>query len=370
MRHQKGRTAGAPVRTRLGAVQGFGAGLVPRRPLVLHFGAQAAATQRRAATFASLGPRRTIESSGSPPAARTEEHTNMPNPALNENAWKKAVADDQVGWAAPAAGTADTGTADPGTYHAPIDDGPISPYRTGRMTMGGAMSATGVLFVVLLAFGAIGWSAVTTSPVGEVEWPSWIFLPMFGALGVAFLTIFKPHLARFTEPRVRARSRASCSGRSRAIYDAQWNGIVIQAVAPDRSGVLRDAASCTRPASSRSPTACAGWRSSRPFGVVVVLRGRADRCRLFGREHAVHHGSRPLRHRVQRRRSSAWPPSTSMLDFDFIERGAQRGPAEADGVVRGVRPDGHPRVAVPRDAAAARQAAFPLIGSATVGRHG
>ena len=60
------------------------------------------------------------------------------------------------------------------------------------------MSATGVLFVVLLAFGAVGWSAVPTSPVGEVQWPGWIFLPLFGALGVAFLTIFKPHLARFT----------------------------------------------------------------------------------------------------------------------------------------------------------------------------
>ena len=26
----------------------------------------------------------------------------MPNPGTNENAWKKAVADDEVGWAAPA----------------------------------------------------------------------------------------------------------------------------------------------------------------------------------------------------------------------------------------------------------------------------
>src|SRR5262245_51380626 len=106
----------------------------------------------------------------------------MPNPALNDNTWKKAIADDEVGWAAKGTGAVDAGATDASTtvWHDPINDGPTTPYRTDRMTMGGAMSATGVLFVVLLAFGAIGWSAVKTSPVGEVEWPGWIFLPMFG----------------------------------------------------------------------------------------------------------------------------------------------------------------------------------------------
>jgi uncharacterized YccA/Bax inhibitor family protein len=175
--------------------------------------------------FSSRLGRRTIVRSGRT-AAHMEALKAMPNPALNENAWKKATADDEVGWAAKGTGAVDTGAT---TYHPAIDDGPISPYRTDRMTMGGAMSATGVLFVVLLAFGAAGWAATPTSPVGEVQFPGWLLLPLFGALGVAFLTIFKPHLARFTSFGYAALEGLVLGAISR-VYDAQWNGIVVQAV--------------------------------------------------------------------------------------------------------------------------------------------
>ena len=95
----------------------------------------------------------------------------MPNPALNEKNWKKAASEDEVGWAAGGAGAVDATAT---TYHPPIDDGPISPLRTGVMTMGGAMSATGVLFVVLLATAVIGWNSVETGvegSVGSVDFP-------------------------------------------------------------------------------------------------------------------------------------------------------------------------------------------------------
>jgi uncharacterized YccA/Bax inhibitor family protein len=242
----------------------------------------------------------------------------MPNPALNENAWKKAVADDQVGWAAPAA---DTGTADPGTYHAPIDDGPISPYRTGRMTMGGAMSATGVLFVVLLAFGAIGWSAVTTSPVGEVEWPSWIFLPMFGALGVAFLTIFKPHLARFTSFLYAALEGVVLGAISR-IYDAQWNGIVIQAVLLTAAvffGMLLLYSTRIIKVTDRMRRMVI----VATFGVVIVY-GVALIASLFGASISFITGASlfSILFSVAIVGLAAF---NLMLDFDFIERGANAG---------------------------------------------
>jgi len=242
----------------------------------------------------------------------------MPNPALNENAWKKAVADDHVGWAAPAA---DTGTADPGTYHAPIDDGPISPYRTGRMTMGGAMSATGVLFVVLLAFGAIGWSAVTTSPVGEVEWPSWIFLPMFGALGVAFLTIFKPHLARFTSFLYAALEGVVLGAISR-IYDAQWNGIVIQAVLLTAAvffGMLLLYSTRIIKVTDRMRRMVI----VATFGVVVVY-GVALIASLFGASISFITGASlfSIGFSVAIVGLAAF---NLMLDFDFIERGANAG---------------------------------------------
>ncbi len=242
----------------------------------------------------------------------------MPNPALNENAWKKAVADDEVGWAAPGAATADAGAT---TYHAPIDDGPITAYRTDHMTMGGAMSATGVLFVVLLAFGAIGWSAVTTSPVGEVQWPGWIFLPMFGALGVAFLTIFKPHLARFTSFLYAALEGVVLGAISR-IYDAQWNGIVIQAVLLTAAvffGMLLLYSTRIIKVTDRMRRMVI----VATFGVVVVY-GVSLLASLFGASISFITGASAfsILFSVAIVGLAAF---NLMLDFDFIERGANAG---------------------------------------------
>ena len=50
-----------------------------------------------------------------------------------------------------------------------------------------------------------------------------------GALGVAILTIFKPKLARFTSP-VYALLEGLVLGAISHVYEAQWNGIVVQAV--------------------------------------------------------------------------------------------------------------------------------------------
>jgi uncharacterized YccA/Bax inhibitor family protein len=242
----------------------------------------------------------------------------MPNPALNENTWKKAIADDEVGWAARGAGTADAGAT---VYHEPIDDGPITPYRTERMTMGGAMSATGVLFVVLLAFGAIGWSAVQTSPVGEVEWPGWIFLPLFGALGVAFLTIFKPHLARFTSFLYAALEGVVLGAISR-IYDAQWNGIVIQAVLLTAAvffGMLLLYSTRIIKVTDRMRRMVI----VATFGVVVVY-GVALLASLFGASISFITGASAfsILFSVAIVGLAAF---NLMLDFDFIERGANAG---------------------------------------------
>jgi hypothetical protein len=61
----------------------------------------------------------------------------MPNPVLNDKSFNEAA---RVGWAAP----------DQATQYVPgISDGPIS--NQNVMTMGGTMTATGVLFALLLA---------------------------------------------------------------------------------------------------------------------------------------------------------------------------------------------------------------------------
>jgi uncharacterized YccA/Bax inhibitor family protein len=54
-------------------------------------------------------------------------------------------------------------------------------------------------------------------------------LVVFGALGVALLTIFKPNLARFTAP-VYALLEGAFLGAISAAYNAAFDGIVLQAI--------------------------------------------------------------------------------------------------------------------------------------------
>jgi uncharacterized YccA/Bax inhibitor family protein len=154
----------------------------------------------------------------------------MPNPALNDKIFQQAAAantepsESDAGWAAP---------APEGVYHPPITDGPITPYRSYRtavMTVGGAATAAGVLIVLLCVGAVFGWNAVTIDQTGQtVNFPGWLLLPLFAALGVAFLTVFKPHLARFTGP-VYAILQGLVVGAISHVYDAAYNGIVIQAI--------------------------------------------------------------------------------------------------------------------------------------------
>ncbi len=108
------------------------------------------------------------------------------------------------------------------------------------MRIGGTMSATGVLLAILLVFGWIGWNAVTVvtreNPFsGETEVlsrdiPIWVFAGVFVGLGLAILTIFKPKFARITGPLYAAAEGIFLGGISK-LYEAQWDGIVPQAVA-------------------------------------------------------------------------------------------------------------------------------------------
>jgi uncharacterized YccA/Bax inhibitor family protein len=150
----------------------------------------------------------------------------MANPVLNDRAFEQAArTDGDAGWAAPAA--TDT------VFHEPITDGPISPYqsvRTGVMTVGGAATATGVLLVLLVAAGAVGWSLVKPDATGQtVTFPGWLLLPLFAALGIAIVTAFKPTVARFTAP-VYAILEGLVVGAISSVFNYYYSGIVIQAV--------------------------------------------------------------------------------------------------------------------------------------------
>jgi uncharacterized YccA/Bax inhibitor family protein len=128
------------------------------------------------------------------------------NPALNDSTFEKAAQD----WAPPA-----------GQPHQ-VD-------LSDRMTFSGTLTATGVCLAVLLVAAFVGWNAVDVDPLGNVSIPGWIFIPMLAGLGVAFLTIFKPPLARFTSP-VYSALQGLVVGAISAVYNVAYEGIVLQAV--------------------------------------------------------------------------------------------------------------------------------------------
>ena len=161
----------------------------------------------------------------------------MPNPVLNPQRWQEQ-SDDKAGWAAPATGAAGMAGGFGGRT---MQAGPEVPeVGAARMTIGGTMLATAVLFVLLLVTAAIGWSQVTQTETTQIvqgvpqttvqtNFPGWIWVPMLVGLGLAFVTVFKPKLARITAP-LYALGYGFAIGAISHMYDLQWDGIVLQAV--------------------------------------------------------------------------------------------------------------------------------------------
>jgi uncharacterized YccA/Bax inhibitor family protein len=123
---------------------------------------------------------------------------------------------------------------DPNLASAPA---PAAPFSV--MTVGGSVTATLVLLVLLLISAAFGWSQVvqthpTTNPLtgavnNNISIPSWIFVALIVGVGLGFLTAFKPKLARITGP-LYALAYGVAIGAISAVYNNAYNGIVTQAV--------------------------------------------------------------------------------------------------------------------------------------------
>lgn len=148
----------------------------------------------------------------------------MANPILNEKAANEAAA----GWAAPDAAAA-------GQYGAPrstpITDGPVSTWHPGAFTVGGTVTAAGVLLVLLLGAAAAGWAS-TSSALADGTNTSFPGLAIGGILVgfvCALVVSFKPMLARFLAP-VYALGEGFFLGVISKYYDSVYNGIVVQAV--------------------------------------------------------------------------------------------------------------------------------------------
>jgi uncharacterized YccA/Bax inhibitor family protein len=111
---------------------------------------------------------------------------------------------------------------------------------TAPFTVRGAVTATGVLTVLLVAAAVVGWMSVpefapvfdpitgeTTNPIGGI--PAWVFVA--GIAGFVFLLIsmFKPAAAIVTGP-LYALSYGVVVGAISHVYNASYEGIVTQAL--------------------------------------------------------------------------------------------------------------------------------------------
>jgi uncharacterized YccA/Bax inhibitor family protein len=137
------------------------------------------------------------------------------NPALNDKAFERAFETD-AGWAS---GTQAASPPSVDTPRVTVID---------AMTVNGTIWATAALLVLVIAGGVYGWNAVDVS-ADSVSFPTWMFPVSLLAFGVAILTCFKPHLARFTAP-VYSLLQGAFLGAISGVYNTAYDGIVLQAV--------------------------------------------------------------------------------------------------------------------------------------------
>lgn len=121
----------------------------------------------------------------------------------------------------------------------PVSPWPPAPGPLGgepTLRKGGVASATAVLLAIICATGVVGWNAITPAvedAQGEIvrsaQIPIWVFGAMIAAFALAIVTFFVPKIARFTAP-LYAVGEGIVLGAISAVYEAQYDGIVLQAV--------------------------------------------------------------------------------------------------------------------------------------------
>ena len=124
--------------------------------------------------------------------------------------------------------------------------------------MGGVVSASAVLLVLLVAAGIFGYAATTTTPE-RIELPAFLLPALLVALGAAIFTVFKPKYARYTAP-VYALLEGFVVGAISRLYEFQFDGIVRAGRRPHGRRVRHHAVPVLAAGSSGSPTSSA-WAS-------------------------------------------------------------------------------------------------------------
>jgi uncharacterized YccA/Bax inhibitor family protein len=242
----------------------------------------------------------------------------MSNPVLNERSLKAAG-----GWAAPQPGTAATGE-----YYPPLDDGPVSSWHPGAMTIKGTISATAALFVLLLASATVGWmqtDSMTYDEFGnaQVGFPPFALLGVIVGFACVIALYFRPMWAKVIGP-VYAIAQGFFVGAISKMYETYYDGIVIQAAGATiavfavmlvlyRTNIIR--------VTDRFRRIVIGATMG-----VMVFYGVSLLIRLFAGADAVSFLSSPSLISIGFSVLVAGLAAMNLaLDFDFIERGSQQG---------------------------------------------
>ncbi len=246
----------------------------------------------------------------------------MPNPVLNERALQSAT----TTWAPP----------EPQTGHfPPVTDGPVSSWQPKVMTVNGVISATATLFVLLLASAAVGWTTTGAPELvqfsdGTVGYNNSIPTLAWGGLivgvGLTFLLMFKPHLAKFIAP-VYALAEGFFIGAISRAYENIYDGLVVQAAGATiavfgvmlvlyRTGVIK----VTNRFRKIVVSATIG---------IMVFYGVCFVIQLFAGSGSVSFLSSPSLLGIAFSIFVAGLAAFNLaLDFDFIERGTEQGLAK------------------------------------------
>ncbi|HVF31693.1 MAG TPA: Bax inhibitor-1/YccA family protein [Acidimicrobiales bacterium] len=198
--------------------------------------------------------------------------------------------------------------------------------RSGReswrdtMTLDGVVLRGLILFPILLATGWFGWQSVERTELG-VSMPGWLLPVLLVAFGVAMVTIFKPRVSPYTAPAYAA-LEGLVLGAISALYEARYQGIVLQAV------MLTGAVFAIMLALYSKRIVKVDDRLRRGIvaatGAVFVVYLISMVMRLFGAEVPFIHEASPvgiLFSLVVVGIASA----NLLLDFDLIEKGVENG---------------------------------------------
>lgn len=154
----------------------------------------------------------------------------MANPLLSEKSMSTAVQrqEGEAGWAAP---NGSTQTA--GNWNPPINDGPVSTWHGGLMTVSGTANATIMLLLLLIASATVTWISVGAPKVtatGAVQFPvGWVIGGAIVGLIAVMVASFKPARSPIAAP-IYALAEGIVVGAVSRAYSEAYQGIVLQAV--------------------------------------------------------------------------------------------------------------------------------------------